>query len=159
MTPNEKHRFDAKVIEFPNGCHVWIGAIGNSGYGKLGIGGAGGKTVSAHRLSFEHVAGPIPHGQFVLHRCDDTRCVNPTHLFLGTHTDNMRDMRAKGRARRGNGRAPGERNGQAKLTDDAVRAMRAERSSGLTYAQVAAHHGVSRATASRACTGEAWRHV
>lgn len=57
-----------------------------------------GKTnVGAHRFLFEHLNGPIPEGMEVCHRCDVPRCVNPDHLFLGTHDDNMKDAKAKGR--------------------------------------------------------------
>lgn len=57
----------------------------------------GGKSKYAHRLMWEEVNGPIPHGMCVLHRCDNPPCIRPDHLFLGTKADNVRDMIAKGR--------------------------------------------------------------
>lgn len=90
-------RFDAKWQVEPNtGCHLWIGAVSDSGYGSVSIKG---KMRLAHRVSYELRVGPIPLGLLVLHRCDVRCCVNPDHLFLGTYADNENDKIAKGRER------------------------------------------------------------
>ena len=75
---------------------VWTGTRFASGYGRIT---QNGKRARAHRVAFELFVGPIPSGMHVLHRCDNPPCVNPSHLFIGTHLDNMRDMEAKGRAK------------------------------------------------------------
>ena len=100
-------RFNAKWAENPEtGCWDWTAAKSTHGYGQIrGVGGrSSGKTLYAHRVSYELHVGPIPegegyHGICVCHRCDRPCCVNPEHLFLGTQTDNVRDMAGKGRRR------------------------------------------------------------
>lgn len=90
-------RFE-KLVRRPDddGCWIWTGHV-RSRYGEFFWKG---RRRSAHRFAWQ-VANDalIPDGMCVLHRCDNTRCVRPDHLFLGTHVDNMRDMRMKGRAR------------------------------------------------------------
>lgn len=81
-------------------CLEWQGVRGKAGYGKTGAGGRGGKTLLTHRLAWELTNGPIPEGMCVCHTCDNPPCVNPDHLWLGTHDDNMRDKVAKGRSRK-----------------------------------------------------------
>lgn len=75
-------------------CLEWRGARVGDGYGQLRWDG---KRVLAHRLAWQNKNGQIPDGLNVLHRCDNPPCVNPAHLFLGTHQENMRDRDAKGR--------------------------------------------------------------
>ena len=76
------------------GCWEWQKSKTVDGYGTIGFGG---KTVRAHRLVWELTVGPIPVGLQVLHSCDNPSCCRPTHLFLGTQVDNIKDMCRKGR--------------------------------------------------------------
>lgn len=94
-------RFEAKYIPEPNsGCWLWLGPVKigrRQGYGQFTLEG---KTVGAHRAAWRLFRGTIPDGLFVCHKCDVRTCVNPDHLFLGTHVDNMVDMESKGRGKR-----------------------------------------------------------
>lgn len=104
-------------------CWRWIGSIGTDGYGKAK---RLGKTIRAHRLVYSVFCGEIPAGHFVCHSCDNPLCVNPEHLWVGTHTENELDKTIKGR------RSPspsvshpesllrGERHHKSKLTADLV---------------------------------------
>ena len=82
----------------PGACWLWHGSITRHGYGRFSLGL---KWEKAHRAAWRIFRGAIPPGLFVLHRCDEKRCVNPRHLALGTHADNVRDALARGRYRRG----------------------------------------------------------
>lgn len=90
-------------VEKTEDCWLWkASTFADSGYGQMRVGK---KMRRAHRVGYEIQAGPIPEGLAVLHRCDEPRCVRGSHLFLGTHKENMADMVAKGRsASRANGR-------------------------------------------------------
>lgn len=109
-----KIRFLDKVVPEPNtGCWLWIGCTNKDGYGRFMMNN---KVCNAHRVSYEIFLGSINNYQ-VLHKCDTPSCVNPQHLFLGTHADNMIDKTIKGRSK--NAGKP-----RSKHEKDRIRAMR-----------------------------------
>lgn len=82
-------RFLAKVIEVQSGCHEWQSTLHRDGYGKFWFAR---KQVQAHRVAYELQVGKIPAGKHVLHKCDNRRCVNPQHLYIGDAKQNVKDM-------------------------------------------------------------------
>jgi len=106
--------------------------------------------VLAHRIAYEQTVGPIPDGLIVCHRCDNPACVNPEHLFLGTHKDNAQDKVAKGRHPIGEG-APA-----AKLTERDVVAIRRDPRS---HVEVAEAYGMSDWTIKDIRNRRIWRHI
>jgi hypothetical protein len=93
-----RERFWPKVRVGPSkDCWEWLGSKDPRGYGRLFVGGRGGRPVAAHRIAWELTFGPIPEGEHVCHKCDWPSCCNPDHLFLGSRSDNMQDAAKKGR--------------------------------------------------------------
>lgn len=132
------------------GCRNWLrGTTG--GYGEVRWQG---RDHPVHRLVWELTFGPIPETQDVLHRCDNRRCCELFHLFLGTLQDNLQDCVAKGR------NARGERVGSHKLTEVQVQEIRrllvAREHS---QAWVASTYGVCHVTISQIATGKTWKHL
>ena len=146
-------RFWSK-IDKSGDCWIWTAARFRSGYGELSSGH--GKTpFYAHRLSWQLHNGPIPDGLFVCHRCDERACVNPAHLFVGTHADNMRDMFAKGRQPKVDNR--GARNPAAKLSPEDAELMRfAFETLPVTRGAIARAFGVSATQAGKVIAGKVW---
>lgn len=140
-------RFMAKV-DRSGCCWEWTAMMSTRGYGRIKING---RRVSAHRVSWTIHNGPIPEGLWVLHRCDNRRCVNPEHLFLGTHEENMRDMREKGRA------SSGEARYNAKLTESDVAEIRRLRAEGSRLRPLAERFGVTVQVVSSIALGRKWR--
>jgi hypothetical protein len=142
-------RFFSKVEVTPD-CHEWQGAKGRDGYGSIALGD--GTTGLAHRVAYALAFGEIGNGAQVLHRCDNPGCVNPAHLFLGDHADNMADMASKQRGRS----AIGAAHHAAKLNAPKVRAIRADT---REQREIAADYGVSHATVGAIQRRETWKHV
>jgi hypothetical protein len=136
----------------PNsGCWLWLGTTNRLGYGTISK-RAKSNRIFAHRAAYLVAHGSIPDGLDVLHRCDVRCCVNPDHLFVGTHTDNMRDMMRKGRHRA----VRGDKHGAAKVTPEIVQAIRAS----IEPRQVlAARYGISKHTVHGIRGGGTWKHV
>lgn len=132
------------------GCLLWTACRNERGYGALVHHR---KAVLAHRLSYQVNVGPIPAGMCVCHRCDTPACVNPAHLFLGTHADNMADKVSKRRQSRG------ESHGKAKMTEAQVLEMRALHAAGETQKGLAARFGVSKFLIHCVVSGKTWKHL
>lgn len=147
-------------IDKTNDCWIWRGPRARGGYGKCQING---KTIRAHRLAYTLLVGEIPIDLLVMHGCDNRLCVNPAHLSVGTHQDNLDDAIAKGRWRyeaHGKGlRKPGEINEKAKLSTKDVVAIRDRSTNGETNAHLASDFGVSIKCIWAITTGRSWRHV
>jgi HNH endonuclease len=132
------------------GCWEWTAYINRHGYGTIEDNY---KPKPAHRASFELHCGEIPKGMHVLHVCDNRKCVNPKHLFLGTHADNMADMIAKGREQRG----AAHKRPNAKLTEMDVLAIKAAR--GISQKALGAQYGVGQDQISRIRSGKRWSYL
>jgi DNA-binding XRE family transcriptional regulator len=111
--------------------------------------------LGAHRFSYEIYKGKIPKGMCVCHKCDTPSCVNPNHLFVGTHADNMADKVKKKRSR--SGVFAGEMNPRAKLTTLDVQLIRNQYAGGgITQREIGEKFDVSSNTVSQICTGKRW---
>lgn len=157
---NVFERFAAKV-EQVGSCWIWTASKFKNGYGKFAIGStrAEREIEYAHRAAYRMFVGPIPRGMVVCHGCDVRDCVNPAHLFLGTQKENIRDCISKGRARYHTGPNPngsGERHGNHKLTEDAVREIRSSQESNVA---LGAKFGVSYKAIWSIRSGKGWAHV
>ncbi len=155
-------RFEAKWTPEPNsGCWLWTASLAaQTGYGQL----ASPPTIprkrplAAHRFSFELYIGPIPAGMYVCHRCDVRHCVNPDHLFLGTPSDNARDMVKKGRDYRGQV-LRGESVGTSKLTETAVAEILIRCARGERQRDIAKEFDVTQSAISLVFRGKSWKYL
>ena len=127
-------------------CWEYTGPLNSSGYPNTGANRKG------HRLSYEHHVGPIPDGMLVCHDCGNRKCINPDHLYLGTHKDNYHDRHRHGTQPSNKG----ENNGNRKLTEEQALAIKA---STTPLKQAAQTFGVSVSQVSAIRNGRSWGHL
>lgn len=138
-----------------SGCWIFTGAVNNHGYGLIGVSHAIVKL--AHRVAYVVWKSPLSAGQCVCHTCDTPCCINPAHLWVGSHTQNMRDMCKKNRH---HSNAPrGERSWSHKLTADMVLEIRSALRNGAVGRRLAEKYRVGFTTISAIKRGQNWGHL
>ncbi len=133
-------------------CWNWRGATHRGKYGSF-YASRESDMVPVHRFSYVAFVGDIPGGFSVCHHCDNRVCVNPYHLFAGTHAENLADAGRKGRL------PHGENHRRAKMTDDTVRAARQARQNGATARDLALKYGVHQRTMESVLLRTSWKHL
>jgi hypothetical protein len=147
-----QERFDSKYQPEPNtGCWLWVGGLNEGGYGIIGLGSRSEGVARAHRVSWVLHRGPLNSCDCVLHKCDQPRCVNPDHLFVGSQSDNMKDCVQKKRNFVPDNR--GEKAINSKLKIENVIHIKKRELSGSEYARM---YGVSRSAIYEIWGGRNW---
>jgi hypothetical protein len=150
-------------VKKSNDCWLWTAAKTDKGYGVLGYLNDNGKNITdkAHRISWRLHYGEIPDGLCVLHKCDVSGCVNPKHLFLGTKSDNNRDMFKKKRNRSGGSKTPvhlckykrGINHHMYRINKDTITQIKRSRAVGLSYPCLSRKYNISIGHVWRLCNG------
>lgn len=155
MGIERERRYWSKVDKRgPSECWPWLASHNANGYGTF-RGGQGEQL--AHRYGWRLAYGPIPDGKIVCHTCDNPRCQNPNHWFIGTPKDNSDDKVRKGR--QSHARVTGEKNGNSRLANDLVSQIVALAKSGMTQREIAELTGSSSRSVGKILRGEQWRHI
>lgn len=158
LSPTFATRFWKKVKKgSPSECWIWTASLNFYGYGQISRKRS--VPIRANIASWILNRGPVPKGMCVCHHCDNPACVNPDHLFIGTHQDNVDDKMRKGRYFKG---PPlnGEINPASKLVDEDVFKIRKMYALGnTTQRKIAKIFNVSQSAIWRVVTRENWTHV
>ncbi len=143
----------------PDECWNWLGSKNKKGYGAIRF--IKKKSIQAHRASWRIFKSPdpIPKGYFILHKCDNTSCVNPEHLFMGTAADNTRDMINKNRQKKNNGEYYGEKVVQAKLTREMVLIIRQKLEEKIPCTEIAKELNINKYAVYDIKRNKSWKRV
>lgn len=145
-----KDSFHSRYVkDAVSGCWNWLGYTTSDGHGTAHHEGKG---WMAHRLSWYLHRGPFDLSLKICHRCDNPKCVNPNHLFIGTHQDNQYDKISKGRQAKGSG------HGRAKLTEQDVRRIRTEKC-GILPSALAREYKITLRAMINVINGITWKHI
>ena len=151
-------RFWEKVdVRSPSQCWEWTAAKDRYGYGRMFV-DVDNRSIRSHRVSYELNKGAIPEGMFVLHSCNNPKCVNPKHLRTGTQQDNIRDKVLSGTCHR----PAGSKHSGSKLTEEQAYAIKAIAKRKLGHGVndfLSRWLGVNHRTISNIATGKRWRHI
>lgn len=155
MRLSVEQRFWTKVIKAgPDECWLWTAYRSAHGHGQFRVTKKPSRVEHAHRYAYILSMGPIPEGMVIRHKCDNPPCVNPAHLEVGTHADNVADRVERGRS------AIGSANGRAKLSEKTAEGIRLRYAmGGNTKAQLSREYGVSQRTIADVINGKKWKHV
>lgn len=138
------------------GCWEWNGCVQGNGYSRIRFSG---KTEYGHRAAYVVFHGTIPHGMDVCHTCDNRKCVNPDHLFIGTRKENMQDCAKKRRTTKGISFNTGESCGVSKLKEADIICARKLAQEGEIPRVIAEKFGVHPDTIRCAIQRKTWRHI
>lgn len=167
FSPNENQylkNLEVRLLKYShinekNGCREWTVLNRTTGYG-YGFINFRSKQMMAHRAAWIVWKGKIPNKLHVLHKCDNALCINPDHLFLGTHQDNMNDMKIKKRQNNQAKASKGEKNGSSKLTENDVNDIRLNFSANLkSMKELSFQFKVSQQLIGKIVRREIWTHV
>jgi len=146
-------------IKIVNGCWEWQGKINEHGYGNISLKIEGRKNLMVHRLSYEIFKGEIPNGLLVCHSCDNPRCCNPDHLWVGTPKDNTQDMLKKHRGRKKLLNNERRAIAAGKITEEQVKEIRELYKNGSSQKELQEKFKISQSQVSGIVTYRFWKHV
>lgn len=146
----QRHDGSPCEVDQATGCWEWLWRRERNGYGRIKFGR---EKIGAHRLAYLVFNGEIPPGMMVRHSCDNPGCVNPKHLSLGDHDENMADKYERGRC------PSGERHHRTSLTAEQVLAIRDRYAKGETQLSLAREFGIRNTTVSNMVNGKSWKNL
>jgi len=156
-----KKRLRGSVIMNKNGCWIWQKQLHyHYPYGITTFTENGRKSKQpAHRVSYKVFVGKIPKGLYILHQCDEPRCINPDHLHAGTQKQNMKEMRERNRANDKSRGKKGSKHGMSKLTEEDIPKIKELYKSGMSGTKIAKIYGVNNTMIYFILNGKNWTHV